>query len=113
MVIIVVWIYVKNLPDEDKTFVVNPEYWYSCWNEVSDITINYDLSSSSAVDLIFTPTEEDAKNLSELYWHYPSCYSPNILKNKGSCVIGGKGCMVLFNENDAIVSLKYSARNIK
>ena len=114
IIIISVWIYVKNQPDEDVTFIVKYGSWHSCWNEGSDLTINYDLSSSSAIDLMFTPTKEDAENLTETSQHYPSCYSPNVLKKKGSCNIAGKGCMVLLNKNtnDATVSLKYSAKEI-
>jgi len=115
--------------DKDITFVIPSEQpWISCYNDVSSITINYDLSSSSAVDLIFTPTQEDAgkyiaiswglANLSENYQYpqnYASCRISNVLKNKGSCVIAGKGCMLLLNKNtnDATISLKYSARTIE
>jgi hypothetical protein len=112
ILIIGVWIYVKNLPEKDITFVIiSGQSWYSCWNEVTTLTINYDLSSSSPVDLMFTPTEGDVTNLNETSQNYPSCYNPNVLKYKSSCNIAGKGCIAIINKNtnDATVNLKYSA----
>ncbi len=114
-----IWIYARNQPsqpDIDITFVVKFwQPWIYCYNDSSNVTITYDVSSSSAVDLIFTPTKEDAENLSETSQYYPSCYIPNVLKNKGGCIIAGKGCMVLLNKNidDATVNLRYSARKIE
>ena len=116
IIIISVWIYVKNQPAKDITFLVGGgEHWLTCWDDASNMTIIYDLSSSSAIDLLFTPTREDAENLTETSKHYSSCYIPNVLKNKGSCIIAGKGCMVLLNKNtnDATISLKYSAKRIE
>jgi hypothetical protein len=114
IIIIGFWIYVYNQPDEDVTFVVKSGYWLTCWEDASNMTISYDLSSSLAVDLLFTPTREDAENLTATSKHYASCYISNVLENKGSCVIAGKGCIVLLNKNvdDATVSLKYSAKRI-
>ena len=116
IIVIGAWIYVRNLPDKDITFVVGPgQHWTSCWNEFSNLNINYDLTSSSPVDLLFTPTREDAYNLTETSQHYASCYSPNVLKNKGVCVIAGKGCIALLNKNtnDATINLIYSAKKIE
>jgi len=113
LVIIIGYIYIKNIPTNDTTFVVKGgEHWLSCWNEDTTLTIDYDLTSNSAVDLIFTPTREDANVLNETSKHYEVCYVPNVLNNKASCTISGKGCLVLFNKNtnDATVSLKYSAK---
>lgn len=103
---------VVSTPDRDTTFVVSPGHWYSCWNDSSNITITYEIASSSALDLIFTPTKEDAENLNETSIHYPSCHFPRVLNDKGSCIIPGNGCMVLLNGNlnDATVTLKYSAK---
>jgi hypothetical protein len=114
IVILGFWIYVYNQPDEDVTFVVKPGHWLTCWEDNSNITVSYDLSSSLAVDLLFTPTREDAENLTATSKHYVSCYISNVLENKGSCVIAGKGCIVLLNKNvdDATIRLKYSAKRI-
>ncbi len=116
VILVGVWIYVRNQPtSEEMTFVVvSGHSWTSCYNSTSNLTISYDLASSSAVDLLFTPTNEDAQNLTEASMHYPSCYAPKILNKKGECVIPGNGCIVLLNEkeNDATVNLKYSAIEI-
>ena len=97
--------------DKDITFVIKSGLpWTSCYNSTSAIVITYDLSSSSAVDLIFTPTKKDIENLNSTSQHYSSCYLPNILKTKGGCTISGEGCMALLNRNleDATIRLKYS-----
>ena len=115
LIIIGVWFYVKMQPDTNMTFVVGSgERWFNCWNDTLNITVSYDLSSDSPVDLIFTPTQEDIVNLTETSQHYPSCYLPNILKTKGSCITSGTGCIALLNKktNEATISLKYSARVI-
>ena len=109
-------IYIRNIPDNDTTFVVASKgYWHSCYNEISNLTITYDISSSSAIDIIFTPTKKDAENLNETYLHYEACYVPNVLKNKDSCFIVGNGCLVLLNKGkqDVTVNLKYSAKIIE
>lgn len=109
-------VYYDVKPDKDITISVpSTQHWISCWDEITPLTIKYDLTSSTAVDLIFTPTMEDANNLSETSKHYQVCYQPSILKNKGSCNIDGKGCIVILNKNlnDATVSLKYTALKIE
>lgn len=113
VILIGVWLYVRNQPDEDMTFVVGSgQEWYSCWNSTSNISVSYEISASSALDLLFTPSKKDADGLNETHYDYPSCSSPGVLTDKGSCVISGEGCMVLLNKNinDATVSLKYSAK---
>ncbi len=113
---VIAYAYITNQPEEEKSFVVNAfGSWYACWDDTSNININYEISSSSPVNLFFTPTNNDAKSLNETAQYYPSCYSPNILSDAGDCAIAGKGCMVLLNKNinNAIVSLKYSARKIE
>lgn len=116
VVIIIVWIYLRNQPTssslKETSFVVEGSHqWTSCWNEETNLSINYDLSSNSEVDIIFTPTQKDAADINESSMHYPSCYIPNALTNKATCVIEGKGCLLLLNKktNQATINLKYSA----
>jgi hypothetical protein len=113
LVIIVGWIYIRNLPDKNISFIVEPDtHWLSCWNTVSNLSITYEILSSDPIDIIFTPTKKDAENLNETSLHYETCYMPDVLKTKGECSIHGKGCMVLLNKKttDATVNLKYSTR---
>ncbi|MEI7719110.1 MAG: hypothetical protein WCI72_04535 [archaeon] len=98
---------------KDTTFIVETgTIWYSCFNDNSDITITYEINSDNPVNLLFTPTKQDAEgiistNVTSINT-YPSCYVPNALSTKGQCIISGKGCMVLENskETDARVNLK-------
>ncbi len=112
LIIIIGFIYIRSLPDEDITFLIKSgEYSTRCWSEDSDLTITYDISSSSAIDLVFTSGPEDAENINKTSYYYNSCYFQNILNNKGDCLIEGDGCLLLINKGtqDATVHLKYSA----
>lgn len=102
---------------KDIVFVVNAGgHWYSCWSDASNLTVNYEMISTSPIDIVFTPTENDAKFLNETSKHYASCYLPSVLNYKGSCIINGEGCLVLFNKDfskDTTINLKYSVERIK
>lgn len=102
-----------NNPMKEETFVVNGLFQRTiCWQENKDILVNYELSSTSPIDIIFTPTQKDANDFNETSMHYPSCYIPDTLNNKGSCAIAGNGCLLLLNKknNSATITLKYSAK---
>ncbi len=118
LVVFIGWQFYRNyIPMEDTTFAINSGAdWYSCWSDSSDIKVSYEISSNFPVDLYFIPSKQEVENISLLtnFSHYPSCSSPSVLKNSGSCVISGSGCIVLVNlrPTEATVNLKYKAEAV-
>lgn len=118
IILLVVWLWFLSTQNKkDITFVINPQsHWYTCWKDTLNLSIDYEISSSYKIDILFTPTEKDAQLSNESYIYYPFCSNQDVLNYKGSCAIDGKGCLVLVNKdssNAANINLKYSAKTIK
>lgn len=115
VLLVVIYLWTNNQKSEIKFVVDAEKSWYTCYNSPSNINLNYELSASSPIDIIFTATEKDAKFLNETSKHYPACYTPDVLEYKGSCIISGNGCFLLLNknlENSSTISLKYIAKQL-
>lgn len=103
---------------EESTFVIKGyDLNKVCWNSQEDIQVNAIIDSTKPVDIYFIHTSERGifeyiNNLE--YNYYPSCSFLSILRKDITCIITGKGCLIisnLENSEDSQVTLKLSAIN--
>ena len=87
---------------ENRTFVIQKGYVHQeCWNSTENLSVSIIIDSTKPVDIYFVPSQNDVSLLinNSQFVSYPSCHSPQVLKDNINCVIDGKGCLVISNAN--------------
>ena len=98
---------------DSLTFSIGPNaYWYLCLDKASDMSVEYEMTSNSALNIYFVDDRAKLQDLNsgKPFSNYLSCYVPSVLAYSGQCTINGQGCFILDNSqnNSAVLSLSYS-----